>query len=317
MAFWAQPGAKIQSSGAYNNDGQQLVLLAKKGRRWKESKGERLDNAFSAELPLFTGDGQRAFSAGGQLDGGIDGPKVALFALQRGEKRSTEVSQLTRLPSKLAVDRAGKRWGATFEVLSLVGGRYVPSDEFVVLDGERVEHDGDGLHGPFFSPLDKRVACWIRKGDQYGIAVDGKQITPGYGFVLEPVFGARSQLAFVAASGLGPTPLVPMSQRVRSLSGGERFVVSVSKGGKVQRHETDWLEVRDLVFSEDGEHLAYSARSEDGWQVILDEVAGPVFDDVGAPRFSEKAELLLHGARSGSELWWRVWSPAEEPAQSE
>ncbi len=316
VAFWAQPGAKIQSDGAFNNNGQHLVLLEEKGRRWKESQGERLDNALSSEPPTFTGDSQRAFSVGGNLDGGWDGAGVTVFALERGEKRASEVGELTRLPSNLAVDRAGKHWGATLEVWTAVDGKLALTDEFVVLDGERVEHDGSALHGPFFSPLDKRVAYWVRKEGRYGISVDGKQITPDYDFVFEPVFGAKNQLAFVAASGLEPSPLLPMQQRARTLSGGQRFVVSVPKRGEVQRHEFDWLEVRDLVFSEDGEHLAYAARSEAGWQVILDEVAGPVFDEVDTPRFSEDGDLLLHGARRGPELWWKVWSPAGAPEQS-
>ena len=92
-----------------------------------------------------------------------------------------------------------------------------------------------------------------------------------------------------------------------SEQGGERFVLLEDVDRREPVKGPAWLEIRDLTFSPDGEHLAYAARSADGWQVVLDHEAGPVHDEVGSPRFGNDPTFLGYGSRDGAELWWRVW----------
>lgn len=66
----------------------------------------------------------------------------------------------------------------------------------------------------------------------------------------------------------------------------------------------DWWRVVRPCFSPDSQHVAARARSAEGWQVLLDERAGPVYDEVHAPRFSADGKLLEFGARRGRELLW-------------
>ncbi|MDA1259827.1 MAG: hypothetical protein O3A20_04325 [Planctomycetota bacterium] len=72
----------------------------------------------------------------------------------------------------------------------------------------------------------------------------------------------------------------------------------------------DWWRVVRPFFSPDSQHVAARARSAEGWQVLLDEGVGPVYDEVHALRFSADGKLLEFGARRGRDLLW-VQLPVE------
>lgn len=60
----------------------------------------------------------------------------------------------------------------------------------------------------------------------------------------------------------------------------------------------EWLEVRDLAWSDDGKHFAYVARSDQGWHLVVDERASAAFDLLGAPRFlGEEVQLAARRGR--------------------
>lgn len=66
----------------------------------------------------------------------------------------------------------------------------------------------------------------------------------------------------------------------------------------------DWARVIRPQFSPDSRHVAARARSAEGWQVLLDGGASPVYDEVETPRFSADGKHLEFGARRGRELLW-------------
>jgi hypothetical protein len=67
---------------------------------------------------------------------------------------------------------------------------------------------------------------------------------------------------------------------------------------------SDWWRVVRPFFSPDSRHVAARARSEEGWQVLLDGGASPAYEEVFAPRFSADGARLEFGARRGRDLLW-------------
>lgn len=311
VACWTQPGAKIQSDGSYNNGGQTLVLLEDKGRKWKDIESKDYLNTQSIAKPIFTLDSKRVFSFGGKSD--FTEP-IEVFALQRGKKKASVEGEVTRLPETFAIDKSGKHWGVSSTTFEVVGGQVLAGSGVALLDGEEIESDYEVVNGPFFSPLDDRIAYRVRSGKRYGVALENMKAELDYDFVWPPIFGPKDNLAFVAGEGVSVDPAYTISQSHHGVKGGHRFVVRRSKRGELTALQPDWLEIRGLVFSPDGKHLAFAGRTADGWEIVLDGQPGPIHEGVGNPRFADDSETLLYGSRDGAELWWRVWSarPTQE-----
>jgi hypothetical protein len=60
--------------------------------------------------------------------------------------------------------------------------------------------------------------------------------------------------------------------------------------------------------------VAFCARDEKGWHVVVGEKVSPAYSEVGPPTFSEDGQRVAFGARSDREIWWRVLELASEPA---
>lgn len=313
IAFWTQPGARSTVRLGVVEERFGLVVLERKGRRWKERESPELANALVRVPPIHVGG--RVFGAAWLESRIVPGTQfvanASLFSMDPGEKRPTVLHDLAARPSWFAVDASGERWGWTvFAADNPFGG--AGGGQKVLVDGVELESDADELHGPYFSPLDERYAVRVAKGDLYAIAVDGAKADVRFEYVDPPVFGAGGRLAFVATEGADLNPDFGMDRPDLARDGGDRFVVRLEvsgDGAETEWQGARWREVRDLTFSPDGERLAYVARSIEGWQVVVDGLRGPVFDHVGAPRFSADSSTLVHGAAEGSELWWRVWAP--------
>jgi len=167
------------------------------------------------------------------------------------------------------------------------------------------------MASPVFAPEGASLAYKVQQGERFAIGLDGAEVSPRYEFVFTPVFSAdATKIAYVASSGATPDlrfGVGPQAENSVLHQGGERFVVLEEVRQREPAQGPAWLEIRDLTFSPDGEHLAYAARSAEGWQVVLDHEAGALHDDVGRPRFDEQSNLLGYGSRDERELWWRIW----------
>ena len=309
IAYWTQPGAKIERSGAYDRSDQVLVVARRKGKGWKLDKGGKWDDALSLTPPLLSQDGLRVSTIA--MDQG------KWFVLQRAKKEK-KLGKGEYSISELAADLQGK--SVAFTAPSDAGaatpfgappGFSMPGMQNVVRWGKAtLGEDFDNAVAPVVGPKGKHVAYKAVDGARMGIVLDDEdELDAGYDFVHTPVFSPDGKrLAYAVTEGGELHDFYRGSALGDSMiQGGESFVLShATRGKRSPERGATWLEVRHLTFDPKGEHLAYAARSEEGWTVVLDEEPGPFYDDVGAPRFSADGAHLGHGSRSGRELWWRV-----------
>lgn len=303
IAVWTQPGARVDSNGAYNMGMQVLTLLEHTGRSWKTREAKKCPDALSLVQPRI--DGDRVLSAARPND---RWNSYGLVTLARGKNKKLDpVQEFAGTPVRFDADGSEKNWGVTLQfVVDLTAGTNRCE---AVLNGEPVDREADETYGPYFSSLDKRRAIRVREGDRYGVELVGKERSPEYDYVADPEFGPDDRLAFIAVEGARVAVELGMHRGLGAVEGGQHFVVHRTGNDPDRPEDARWDEIRWLEFSPDGERFAYAARRGDRWQVVLDGVPGPEYDDVGHPRFSEDSKTLAYGARSGRELWWRTFEP--------
>ncbi len=311
FAYWTQPGAKIQGNGAYNQGNQILVVAEKKGKGWKEKNGKKWRNAMSLLEPVFSLDGKTVVSAA-EKNGGW---KIILA----GSKSEKSVGEIEGPIHSFAVGPSGKHWAATVESMQGDMGGMDPMAPPMLMTSMKtliVTDDGttgtayDSASMPVFSPNGKLIAFKVLKGGRMGIAIgDDDEVEPEYDFIFSPVFGPKSKrIAYVVTEGAPMQDFWKMlPQGEVNLSGGTSFVIQHGvKGKRKVTRGADWDSVKFVTFSPDGKHLAYAAKSAEGWTIVLDEQPGEFFDAVGKPRFSEDGKQLGFGARLDRELWWKL-----------
>ena len=100
--------------------------------------------------------------------------------------------------------------------------------------------------------------------------------------------GVHDELIVVAKDGSG----VAYIERVRS----QYRVVHNGKAGR------SYQLVGDLTISNDGKHVAYTAHLNDTFKsIILDGIQGPLFTDIGMPKFSPDSQHLVYTITQGKE----------------
>lgn len=311
IAYWTQPGAKIGRDGAYERSDQVLVVATKKGKKWKTKKGGKWDDALSLVPPTFSADGSRVTTVA------QDKNEWIVIQVTNKEKEVSEgeimISDLTMSTEGDAMAYTVFHWepGKVDSRGTAPAGFMSRSKNVVHWKGQKLGADFDSAFSPVLTPDGRFLAYKAVKGEEMGVVVGVIPIlTETFEYVHAPIISNDGQrVAFVATEGGEVDDFYRRSAYGdRMIQGGESFLVTQRPEGDllVLDKGARWLEVRDAVFSADGEHLAYAARSKDGWTVVIDEEPGPFADDVGPPRFSPDEKHVAHGARAGRELWWRV-----------
>lgn len=310
IAYWTQPGAKIERSGAYNRGDQVLVVWNRKGEKWKRArKGKKWDDALSLSQPSFSADGSLAASVA------MKNGRWHVLLVSKGRGKLEAV--LKGMPSALALDPAGKRWAVTgFNPEAMIraaaggGGFGTGMAMMIQMEDGVLGADYESAGCPVFSPKGKRIAFKVKRGASMGILVDGdKAHDLAYDYVHTPVWHPKGKrLAYGVTIGGSVNPyweLLPAADR--TVSGGQSYVVQHAARGKRSIEKgASWDMVRHVTFSPDGEHLAYAAKTEQGWTMVVDEQPGEFHDELGPPRFSGAGAQVAFGARSGRDLMWKV-----------
>jgi WD40-like Beta Propeller Repeat len=294
LAYWTQPGAKIERDGAYSRTNLVLVVGKLRGARWADGE--------SLTPPVFGPDGSRVATAA------MKGNKW--FVLVAGGKGEEPRGQGHGAISGVAWRPDGKEIACAAVISDPKGTRPAASGvsplgmKFVIVSGKEVfGSKADAAGSPVFSPDGKRIAFKVLRGTKLGIAVsNAEKVEPQYDFVGRPVFNpAGTEIAYAANTGgrCDPTTAV-LEGDDASVEGGQWFVVRGT--GKSEVFE----EVRKPVYSPDGARLAYAARIAGKWHVVVDKSRSPPFDAVDRPRFTPDGKRVCFGARLGRELWWKV-----------
>lgn len=82
---------------------------------------------------------------------------------------------------------------------------------------------------------------------------------------------------------------------------GEKFVVLDDKEGK------PYGDIKNIVFSPDSKHIAYAAKKENKWILVVDRKESEFYDDIYTKSvFSSDNKYVYYGVRIDNELWWIV-----------
>jgi WD40 repeat protein len=309
LCYWTQPGARIGSMGEYT--GGDLVFRAGK------QKGKQWDDA-NALLPV-------AFSSDGSVIASPAQRKGAWHVMRfdkKGERKLGKRDDGYSLINSFALSPDGKDVAVCCpdprasgsEMPDLPPGTAPPAGMFgmhlVVMHGKDVYgRDEHGAGQPVFSPNGKHLAYKLKTDDGMTIGVDGKStaLWPD-SFVHTPVWSPDSKrFAYAVTEGGTVSPFWELGpEGDTAIKGGKTRMIVSDRRGKDPEIGEEYLEVRDVAWTPDGDTVTFRARTDDGWVVVCGERVSPVFDEVGAPVCSQDGSKVCFGARAGRELWWKV-----------
>jgi hypothetical protein len=290
LAYWTQPGAKVQAGGMYSRGSQIFVVATKDTKgKWRVKKGKKYQDARSLAVPVFSGDGETVVTLAHKSS-----KWHALTVGSRGESLS----------------KAGYLF--LYDVaLSGDGKKLAFSSKDKVYCGSQEYGKGfDRVGMPVFSADGKRLVCKVLTGEKMGLAINGKALyQPTFDYLFRPAFSAAGdQLAYaVNTGGEVFSDFKLHSDGDHNLKGGKCAVVRHAAQGKIKPEPgATYDKIANITFSPDGKHLAYVAKKADGWTLVIDGEEGPLFDLIGPPQFSDDSQNVAHGARISKELWWKV-----------
>lgn len=293
-AYWAQPGARVQSDRAYAQ--KDLVLVVGKRR------SKAYEDADALNPPQFSPDGKKVASVamkGGRWYVLVIGAKEELL----GDGAPMIDSILWHPDGKeLAVVEVREDSGLDPEAPPPdMGG---PFGDLVVRVGKRTYgKDYDSAGAPVFSRDGRHIAYKVMRGGKMGVARDDDAKAPtAWAYVDELVFSPDGKrLAFRASEDARTEPAFGLARDSRTaVKGGTWRLVVDNHSGPVLD------EVRLPCFSPDGKLLAYAARKGARWHVVAGERSGPEVDEVASLAFAADGKSVSYGARSERELWWRT-----------
>jgi WD40-like Beta Propeller Repeat len=296
LAYWVQPGAKIERDGAYSRSNLSLVVGKRRGQKWQDAE--------ALTAPAFSPDGTRVATAA------MKGSQW--FALVAGAKGEETRGAGHGLISGIAWRPDGQEIAIAAVASDPKGARRPPPgappggafpSKFVIVYGKDVfgkKYDCAG--SPAFSPDGKKLAFKVLKGSKLGVAIGADEsVEPRFDFVGRPVFSTTGEIAYAASTGAKCDPFAAVTEAGEpDAEGGEWFVMIGARKGDV------FEKVGQPVFSPDGKRVAHPARAAGKWHVVVDKAKSPPFDAVGPPVFSADGKQVSFGARLGRELWWKV-----------
>jgi hypothetical protein len=299
-AFWEQPGAKVQSDGAYSRSPQQFHVGARTGKKH--------DDGLSLLLAAWSADGTRVVTAAEH--GGTWSLLIADAKAERLDKKSFAFVQ------DVAIAPDGKRVAATV----VEGGPPLDPGEpplpgedagkhLLIVDGDRLADGLDGFAPPVFTGNGKRCAYVFLRGEKMGVALDSdKQPRAEHDFAGQPVWSpAGAAVCFVTAAG-SVEPSARFEARDVYAMAGSTFALRQRRvpGDKVETIVDRCAGLAHVTFGPLPQQLAYAKKADGQWRLVVGDTVSDPFDEVDKPQFRDDGKMVAFGARKGRELWWKV-----------
>lgn len=197
----------------------------------------------------------------------------------------------------------------------------------VVVDGKEIPNFFDAISSksPAFTPDGNHVVCVARKDRKAVVIIDGKD-EPLYDRIGHgiPFFSSDGKhMAYTAVNSGEPERVIldgkpgPDFAYIPVLSllfspDGQRFAYGGQEISQKWRVVTDgqpgpaYDQVDNIVFSKDGRHVAYKAKTGERWMLVIDGKPQLEFEELaeGFPVFSPDGRRLAHGYKENGK--WKV-----------
>ncbi len=207
---------------------------------------------------------------------------------------------------------------------------------FMVVNGVEtfIPYEAISAKSPAFTPVSSRLVYIAKKGDKATVVVDGRE-GPLHDKIVHPIpcFSDDGQhIAYVArdfdAEGGTDTVMldgksgprfdfIPAQSLIFSPDS-RRHAYGGQRGGVVPQDPSTWVVVVDgkagpeydqvdhISFSPDSRHVAYKARKDGKWTLIVDGAPTPACDELadGFPVFSPDSSRIAYGLKTDNT--WKV-----------
>ena len=184
------------------------------------------------------------------------------------------------------------------------------------LDGQPGEkYDQILTDPPVISADGKRIAYAARKGSQFFMVVDGKEYGPydSLSFILSAHLSGVHPAPFQATPNWPTSPSLAPTASISRLSRPLANQSVVVEDGTVISGQNATYPTAFLLFSKQGDHLLFVARSGGKAWVVLDGISGPKYTEVYHPQFSSDSHHLEYAVLTASNKVAVVFDGKEGP----
>ncbi len=299
VAYWAQPGAELEEGGAY---ARKPMVLRAPGKK-KVRKPKKWEDSRALQAPVFSDDSKKVFGLG--MENG------RWFAVGKGRKSFEALGSGHAYAGHLQVAKGGKALAFSALAEERVNGT-IQQGQRVIKDGEIVPTSHVRTGYPALSRDGKRVAQkYVSFSMTMGIVIEeglGKE--PGFDYVGRPVWDPKgSRVAFASVTDAGGVDRDALTHKGEmEPREGDWRLTQWTRKGKAMTSSESWERVRNPVYSESGDMVTARVLDDEGWRVVVLDLAGkvlvqgPAHMEVGSPRFAADARSVTYGARDDRTL---------------
>lgn len=303
VAYWRGDRGVQQGGGPVVVDKAQLVV--------NDKEICSLENGYPSAIALSANGKVAAYSFTAHLTKPGQPLPTQSTKVFLGKK---EMGQALFIPS-VTIDERGR-------TMAYQHGNNGEAQTWVFIRDKQAKGDFSKPSMPVLCPKGRNLAfLTLDETEKVGVVQDGKEWKDRWDLISQPVWDPKgNQLAVIANQGMAPLAHQLLghgamwfanqslslfdreNQGFRTLEPEGRFFLVVD--GKSA--SKDYLFARDPVWSADSKQVAFRAKDELGWRIVVGEQVSDVYHFVTAPRFSKDGTRVGFGAQVGTEIYWRT-----------